>query len=148
MKPSNLPSVSMIVVNYNGEVNIERLDDTAYEMEIVGKGKDAKGRGSASMKMTGNLHQSDEEGTEIAMSMEITITGKLAQFGSRMIVDVSNKMFEQFIRNFENNLRNPEGSAEAEGDKPVDAIPLISSVVKSTITGLFKGKDKKEKDDS
>ena len=41
--------------DYKGEVQIVRLDAENHEIEILGKGQDVKGRGSASMKMTGRL---------------------------------------------------------------------------------------------
>src|SRR3974390_1013946 len=39
--------------DYKGELQIVRLDKENHEIEIVGKGQDVKGRGSASMRMTG-----------------------------------------------------------------------------------------------
>ena len=43
------------VTDYKGEVTIVRLDPQNHEIEILGKGQDVRGRGSASMKMTGKL---------------------------------------------------------------------------------------------
>ena len=43
------------VTDYKGEVQIVRMDPLNYEIEILGKGQDVRGRGSASMKMTGKL---------------------------------------------------------------------------------------------
>ena len=43
------------VTDYKGEVQIVRLDPQNHEIEILGKGQDVRGRGSASMKMTGKL---------------------------------------------------------------------------------------------
>src|SRR5216684_2093356 len=43
------------VTDYKGEVHILKMDPVAHRMEIEGKGQDIKGRGSASMKMTGEL---------------------------------------------------------------------------------------------
>ena len=36
--------------------------------------------------------------------MTVSITGRIAQFGERMIEVVNNKMFEQFISNFTNMM--------------------------------------------
>ena len=43
------------VTDYKGELQIVRLDAQNHEIEILGKGQDVRGRGSASMKMTGKL---------------------------------------------------------------------------------------------
>src|SRR5215472_2108749 len=47
--------VGPTVTDYRGEVQIARLDPQNHEIEILGKGQDVRGRGSASMKMTGQL---------------------------------------------------------------------------------------------
>src|SRR5215472_10850880 len=52
------------VTDYRGEVQIVRLDAQNHEIEILGKGQDVRGRGSASMKMTGKLRALPDGGTE------------------------------------------------------------------------------------
>src|SRR5262245_6898614 len=82
------------VTDYKGEVHIEHLDDQSHEIALVGKGRDVRGRGSASMKMTGRLRPLADGGTEVVSVSEISVVGVLAQFGARMINDVSDKIFE------------------------------------------------------
>src|ERR1700757_2267756 len=43
------------VTDYKGEAHVERLDDSNREIEMIGKGQDVRGKGSASMKMTGQV---------------------------------------------------------------------------------------------
>src|SRR5215470_16225056 len=83
--------VGPTVTDYKGEVHILNMDSVGHRMEIEGKGQDVRGRGSASMKMTGELRPSPG-GTEVVTSSEVTIVGLLAQSGGRMINDVSNKI--------------------------------------------------------
>ena len=59
--------------------------------------------------------------------------GKIAQFGSRLVEDVSNQLFKQFVANFTKKL---EGVEISEADQNVDAGGMIKSVVK----GLFSSK--------
>lgn len=94
------------VTNYKGDVRFERLDAAAHEMELVGKGQDVKGRGSASMKMTGRLRSLPDGGTEVATVAEVNVIGILAQFGGRMINDVSDVMFGEFTKRFQQQLRD------------------------------------------
>ena len=88
---------------YNGEINIEQMDTAAKQMTLVGKGLDSKGKGSAEMEMNGSVAAKDG-GSQVDYSMEVTVTGMLAQFGSRLIQDVSNQLFDQFVQNFKNKL--------------------------------------------
>src|SRR5208282_686878 len=84
------------VTDYTGEVQIIRFDAQNHEIEILGKGQDVRGRGSASMKMTGKLRALPNGGTEVISVSEINVVGILAQMGSRVITEVSNIMFGEF----------------------------------------------------
>ena len=124
------------VTDYSGEVQIVRLDPQNYEIEILGKGLDVRGRGSASMKMIGKLKALDERRTEVTSVSELNVVGILAQMGARVITEVSNVMFGQFTRNLESRLATPGDSPEnaAEGtQKPLDA----GSVAWQAVKGVF-----------
>lgn len=108
--------IGPVTTSYKGDVKIERLEEDKYEMEIHGKGTDTKGKGSAGMVLLGTLKKKEGGGTEIANAMEITITGKLAQFGSRMIMDVTNQVFGQFIDGVKKKLQEEEEAAKAQAE--------------------------------
>ena len=127
------------ITDYKGQVRIERLDDQAHEIEMVGKGQDVRGKGSASMKMTGKVRSLQEGSSEIITVSEVNVVGLLAQLGARMINEVSNKMFEQFMLNLQRQLEKErlaesgsapshpqESNAEAQ---PIKALPLVASAI-------------------
>jgi carbon monoxide dehydrogenase subunit G len=129
------------VTDYTGEVQILRLDAEQHEIEIVGKGQDVRGRGSASMKMTGKLRElPDGGGTEVSSVSEINVVGILAQMGARVITEVSNIMFGEFMKNFQARLQEasaaPESSVTADEVKPIKATAVAWQATK----GLFRGK--------
>ena len=101
--------------DYKGELEIVRLDSTNHEIEMIGKGQDVSGRGSASMKMTAKATSLQDGGTEVTSLAEVNVVGILAQMGSRMINEVSNILFAQFIKNFQAQLEQP---AEQPRPKP------------------------------
>ena len=115
--------------DYKGELEIVRLDAEKHEMEILGKGQDVKGRGSASMKMTGKLRSLENGGTEVTSVSEVNVVGILAQMGSRVITEVSNIMFGQFTRNFQAQLHQPADAPSAEV-KPVSAASVAWAAAK------------------
>lgn len=128
------------VTDYKGEVQIERLDAENHEIEILGKGQDVRGRGSASMKMTGKLRALDNGGTEVTSVSEITVVGILAQMGSRVISEVSNIMFGEFVKNFQARLKDASGDAVKQaGGAEVTPIKASSMAWQAT-KGLFRGK--------
>ena len=139
------------VTDYKGQVHIERLDDQQHEIELVGKGQDIRGKGSASMKMTGKVQSLPDGSTEVASVAEVNVVGLLAQMGARMIQEVSNKMFAEFTSNLRVRLEQekmPEGDPAktqntAEEPQPINALPLVASVVRDSAVGfvrrIFKG---------
>jgi len=139
------------VTDYKGQVHIERLDDQQHEIELVGKGQDIRGKGSASMKMTGKVQSLPDGSTEVASVAEVNVVGLLAQLGARMIQEVSNKMFAEFTSNLRVRLEQekiPEGDPAktqntAEEPQPINALPLVASVVRDSAVGfvrrIFKG---------
>ena len=133
--------------NFKGEVQIVRLDPAAHEIEILGKGQDVRGKGSASMKMTGKLRELPD-GTEVVSVSELNVVGILAQMGGRVIQEVSNIMFEQFSNTFREKLKGGE-AAEAAAPKPISAVGLAFSALKATLGGGSKetesGKPDKDK---
>ena len=96
-----------VKVKYDGDIEITELDEATHTMRLKGRGLDSKGKGSADMIMIGKLLEKDG-GTEVDFNMEISITGMLAQFGSRLITDVSNLLIGQFVDNFQKKLEGQE----------------------------------------
>ena len=131
---------------FKGEVVIEHMDPAAHEIRMVGKGKDAKGTGSASMTITGKLNALPDGGTEMTSQSDLVISGKIAQFGSRMIEDVSKSMFNKFTAAFSATL-----AAEARGEAPpaaaadtaVSVTEVAGAVVKGAIGRIF-GKERSD----
>ena len=128
-------SFGPVKASYNGEINISELDATHYRMTLNGKGLDSKGKGSADMKMISTLKEA-EGSTSVKFSMEISISGMLAQFGSRLISDVSNQLLNKFIDNFKNKL------AGNEVDNTMSGAGMMGTVLKSTLGGIFGGEKK------
>ena len=117
--------------DYKGELQIVRINAENHEIEIVGKGQDVKGRGSASMNMTGKARSLEKGGTEVTSVSEINVIGILAQMGARVINEVSNVIFAQFIKSFQAQLRQPGDAATTEA-KPLSAAAVAWAAAKGT----------------
>ena len=130
-----------MTAKFNGDVEFIKRDSLTYELSMEGKGADISGKGGATMNMGLSLN-AHETSTEVSCIMTVSITGRIAQFGSRMIEAVNNKLFEQFIQNFSNLLtqENERGNvdevpSEAE---PVKAAPLVGSIIVSELKRKFR----------
>ncbi len=133
-----------VKVKFNGDVEIVKLDKANWKMNLKGKGLDAKGKGSADMKMDGLLSPTGN-GTTVDFTMTLSIVGKLAQFGSRLINDVTDQVLNQFVDNFKAKLAadtdyvaesNPTATAESMVDAPAPPVPTktVKAEAESTDT--------------
>ena len=138
--------IGPVTAKFNGEAEFTKLVEEDYELTLEGKGLDTSGKGGANMTMNIKLAPIDDGGTEMKSSMSLSITGRLAQFGGRMIVAVNNKMFDQWATSF-TELMNQQTSSKDSEEKssslqenvnvaettPVKALPLAWAAIK----GLF-----------
>jgi carbon monoxide dehydrogenase subunit G len=86
-----------INLTYKGKASFLEKDEAAHRAVIDARGRDARGNGTASAKVTANLSESGGE-TTVAVQTDLDITGKPAQFGRGVMVDVGNKLIGQFAR--------------------------------------------------
>jgi len=141
--------IGPVTTKFNGEAKFTKLEEADYELTMEGKGLDTSGKGGANMTMNIKLSTLEEGGTEMQSSMSLSITGRLAQFGARMIVAVNNKMFDQWATSFTELLNEQTSSKDSEEKSnnqpdnvnvaeptPVKALPLAWAAIK----GLFGSK--------
>ena len=95
--------VGPITAQYKGAAHFESRDDTTHTAVIVGSGRDTRGQGNASATITMNL-EPDGTGTKVKVSTDLSITGKVAQFGRGVMADVSAKLLAQFVANLERDV--------------------------------------------
>ena len=88
--------VGPITAQYKGVARIAESDDANHRAVIRAEGRDTRGQGNASATATAVL-QPDGDGTRVSIDSDVTITGKVAQFGRGVIADVSAKLLDQFV---------------------------------------------------
>jgi len=138
--------IGPVTTNFNGEAEFTKLEEADYELTMEGKGLDTSGKGGANMTMNIKLSTLEEGGTEMQSSMSLSITGRLAQFGARMIVAVNNKMFDQWAMSFTELLNEQTSSKDSEEKSnnqpdngnvaeptPVKALPLAWAAIKGLL---------------
>ena len=139
--------VGPIKSSYRSEVAIKSLDESNYTMEIQGRGTDIKGKGGANMEMTGKLIDNDDGTTGVTGDSMVTIQGMLAQFGSRMIEDVSNQLFIQFTENLctklEGNDNNIEGDQQPDSDNSLSGTAVVGAAIKGAVGRIMSTFNKK-----
>ena len=139
--------VGPIKSSYRSKVAIKSLDKSNYTMEIEGSGTDTKGKGGANMEMTGKLIDNGDGTTGVTGDSIVTIQGMLAQFGSRMIEDVSNQLFVQFTENLrsrlEGNGKNIEGDQQSDSDNSLSGTAVAWAAIKGALGRIMRIFNKK-----
>jgi len=139
--------VGPIKSSYRSEVAIKSLDESNYTMEIQGRGTDTKGKGGANMEMTGKLIDNGDGTTGVTGDSMVTIQGMLAQFGSRMIEDVSNQLFVQFTENLctklEGNDNNIEINQQPGSDNSLSGTAVAWAAIKGVVGRIMRIFNKK-----
>ena len=138
--------VGPIKSSYRSEVAIKSLDKSNYTMEIEGRGTDTKGKGGANMEMTGKLIDNGDGTTGVTGDSMVTIQGMLAQFGSRMIEDVSNQLFVQFTETLRTKLErnnNIESKQEPDSDNSLSGTAVAWAAIKGVVGRIMGALNKK-----
>jgi carbon monoxide dehydrogenase subunit G len=109
--------VGPITAQYKGQATFVSQDADAHVAVLRAEGRETRGQGNASATITATLTP-DEGGTAVSVVTDLTITGKVAQFGRGVLADVSAKLLDQFVENLEATVLVDEAAA------PVEALPV------------------------
>ncbi len=104
--------VGPITSEYAGVASFVEKDDATHHAVIDAKGKDSRGAGNANALITADLTAQGDR-TLVSVSTDLKITGKIAQFGSGMIQEVSKKLLGQFVACLETKLTGPAEESPA-----------------------------------
>lgn len=112
------------VAAFKGNIEVEGIDAGKRELTLLGKGSDTKGSSSVSMRLNASVRDSGNGQCELVGRSEITVNGKMASFGGRMMDSISDKILQQFADNFANNvIAMGEGTAAEEAAAKVAEAP-------------------------
>jgi uncharacterized protein len=104
--------VGPVTSEFTGKANFVERDEEHHRAVMNGSGRDSRGSGNAAATITTQLHE-DGDKTRVTVHTDLKIVGKLAQFGSGMLQQVSEKLLGQFVVSLEAKLAKGN-SADAE----------------------------------
>lgn len=107
--------VGPVTSEFSGKAHFVERDETAHRALIDGRGKEARGTGNAAATVVLQLHEAGDR-TRVTVDTDLKVVGKLAQFGSGMLQQVSEKLLGQFVDSLEAKLA--EGKAPTVQDQP------------------------------
>jgi uncharacterized protein len=124
--------VGPVTSEFNGKVHFVERDREQRRAVIDAKGKESRGTGNAAATVTAVLQEAGDDRTRVTVDTDLKIVGKLAQFGSGMLQQVSEKLLGQFVESLEVKLaseNSTEKTAEttpagptADGERPAPRV--------------------------
>lgn len=92
--------VGPVSLTYRGTAKFTERDPDARVILLEASGKETRGAGTASATVRATLEpESGGEGTTATMHTTMNVTGRPAQFGRGVMVEVGGKLVEQFAQN-------------------------------------------------
>jgi uncharacterized protein len=116
--------VGPIAAQYQGIARMVELDHAHHRAVLRAEGREARGQGNAAATVTAVLEEGPA-GTDVHITTELEISGKVAQFGRGALGDVSKKILDQFVRQLEENVLQAE--AESAGDGATDVADVAGA---------------------
>jgi len=120
--------VGPITAQYKGTAKLAEVDEAQRRILIDASGRDTRGQGNASAKILVTM-TGDAAGTEVAVHTDLSITGKVAQFGRGVLGDVSAKLLGQFVERLEADVLAGDAptAPAATANEPTPAEPPAST---------------------
>ncbi|MEE4245694.1 MAG: SRPBCC family protein [Kangiellaceae bacterium] len=126
---------------FNGDIDIKNINAETMSLQMIGKGQDSKGSSSATMDLTATIIVNDDGTCYLKGDAAVSVTGKLASLGGRMMTQVADQILNQFGKNFANNVaamgegEAAEAAKEAVAEQPKEINGLAFAW--SLFTGWF-----------
>ena len=125
--------VGPVSLTYRGTAKFTERDPEARIAVVEASGKETRGAGTASATVRASLAP-DPSGTLVTMHTEMNVTGRPAQFGRGVMVEVGGKLVDQFAANLAKLLAGDQGGDASAAAAAGESAP--SSVAEAADTAV------------
>ena len=120
--------VGPIVAQFKGQASFVTRDDDAHRASLKAEGRDTTGKGTASATITAQLTAVTPTSTKCSVITDLTISGKVAQFGRGALADVSDKLLAQFAENLNQLITSAPAPAATATTTTTTTSPEIRKI--------------------
>jgi uncharacterized protein len=140
-------------MSFRGEVEVKTVDAASRTLRLIGKGTDSTGGSGASMDLTARIEAVNGTSCNLVGNSEVSMSGKAAAFGGRMMNSVADQVLKQFAANFAAKVQalQPPGTPPKAGGTnapapsasaptaptQLNAVALAWGVLKDWLRSLF-----------
>jgi uncharacterized protein len=145
---------------FRGEVEVRDIDAATHSLRLLGKGTDSTGSSGASMDLTARIEAVSDGSSNLVGKSEVTMSGKAAAFGGRMMTSIADQILKQFADNFatqvaarvaqqaaaaappstagaDSPLASPPSPARPSAARELNGLALMWAVFRDWLRGLF-----------
>ena len=128
--------VGPIVAQFKGQASFVSRDDVAHRAMLKGEGRDTTGKGTASAIITAQLTSVTPTSTKCSVVTNLTISGKVAQFGRGALADVSDKLLAQFSENLNQLITSAPAATTTAATEVAARSPEIRKIESAEVAPL------------
>ena len=128
-------------MSFRGEVEVRDIDPGGRSLSLLAKGTDSTGTSGASMDLKARIESAGDGLSNLVGASEVSMSGKAAAFGGRMMNSVADQIMQQFAANFAAQVaalsarRAAPAARASAGGAPAD-VPPSPPPVANELNGL------------
>ena len=116
--------VGPVSLTYRGTAKFTERDPEAHMVLMEASGKETRGAGTASATVRASLApDASGIGTQVTMHTTMNVTGRPAQFGRGVMVEVGGKLVDQFATNLSHLIAGDTETTQSGADGAAVAAP-------------------------
>jgi uncharacterized protein len=131
--------VGPITAQFKGQASFVEKDAAQHRAVLKAEGRDTGGKGNASALITAQLEPLAAEVTKVTVATDLTITGKVAQFGRGALADVSEKLLKQFVTNLESTVLTNGAHAPSTADATAEPAAAAAGTAEASASAAASG---------
>jgi uncharacterized protein len=140
--------VGPVSLTYKGTAKFTDRNESERKVSLEASGKETRGAGTASAVVTASLTAAEDDSTLVTMHTTMNVTGRPAQFGRGVMIEVGGKLVDKFAENLALQLTADGGaSASASGTATASADGGVSADVDGGVGAESAGGDGGQTDD-
>ena len=134
---------------FRGEVEVREIDPAARALRLVGRGTDTTGTSGAGMDLHARIEAVDAASCRLQGNAEVSVSGKAATFGGRLMQGVADQVLHQFVANFSARLPAVQAgeavvaesaAASVQAPPALNGLALLWAMVRDWFHQLFAAK--------
>lgn len=126
-------------MSFRGEVEVRDIDAGRRSLALLAKGTDSTGTSGAAMDLKARVEAAGDGSSNLVGNSEVSMSGKAAAFGGRMMNSVADQIMQQFAANFAAQvgaLSARQAAASSSAGGAAAEVPPNPPSVASELNGL------------